>query len=133
MESSSSQIAAVSRTAWTQKPADPLAVEALSGALECPECIAQLLALLGMRDAAAARAFLNPSLAAFLSDPDTDPQRLLGMDLAVDRVLRALRDREPILIYGDYDVDGTTATVLLKTTLERVALAIDPAKSADVR
>jgi single-stranded-DNA-specific exonuclease len=54
------------------------------------------------------------------------------MSAAVARILAALHASEPILIYGDYDVDGTTATVLLKTTLERIALAIDPAKPAAV-
>lgn len=45
---------------------------------------------------------------------------MLGMDRAVERIQRAVADREPILIYGDYDVDGTTATVLLKTAIERL-------------
>ena len=43
---------------------------------------------------------------------------------AVTRILQAVQNQEPILIYGDYDVDGTTATVLLKTTIERIALAL---------
>jgi single-stranded-DNA-specific exonuclease len=41
-----------------------------------------------------------------------------GMDTAVERVERAIAAREPILLYGDYDVDGTTAVVLLKTAIE---------------
>ena len=61
-----------------------------------------------------------------LDDPANDPTQLLGMNAAVERILRAIQSAEPILIYGDYDVDGTTATVLLKTTIERIALAIDP-------
>ncbi len=45
---------------------------------------------------------------------------------AVTRILVAIHAAEPILIYGDYDVDGTTATVLLKTTIERIGLALNP-------
>jgi single-stranded-DNA-specific exonuclease len=52
---------------------------------------------------------------------------MLGMDLAVARIHRAIRSSEPILIYGDYDVDGTTATVLLKTAIERIAPKDSPA------
>jgi single-stranded-DNA-specific exonuclease len=50
------------------------------------------------------------------------------MARAVTRILAAVRACEPILIYGDYDVDGTTATVLLKTTIERIGLALEPQK-----
>jgi single-stranded-DNA-specific exonuclease len=49
------------------------------------------------------------------------------MDLAVARIQQAVRSAEPILIYGDYDVDGTTATVLLKTAIERIASKATPA------
>jgi single-stranded-DNA-specific exonuclease len=52
---------------------------------------------------------------------------MLGMDLAVARIQCAVRSSEPILIYGDYDVDGTTATVLLKTAIERIAPKDKPA------
>ena len=105
----------------------------LADALGCPEPIARILAARGIATAAEAEAFLDPTLASYLDDPATDPARLLGMSAAVDRIFTALRNSDPILIYGDYDVDGTTATVLLKTTLERIALAIDPARPAIVR
>jgi single-stranded-DNA-specific exonuclease len=52
---------------------------------------------------------------------------MLGMDLAVARIQHAVRSSETILIYGDYDVDGTTATVLLKTAIERIAPKDKPA------
>ena len=45
---------------------------------------------------------------------------MLGMEAAVARIQQRRAAREPILIYGDYDVDGTTATVLLKTAIERL-------------
>ena len=52
---------------------------------------------------------------------------LLGMAPAVERIQQAVAAQEPILIYGDYDVDGTTATVLLKTAIERIAAKERPA------
>ena len=56
---------------------------------------------------------------------------MLGLPAAVDRLRAALLHAEPILVYGDYDVDGTVATVLLKTALERAAASLGV--SADVR
>ena len=55
-----------------------------------------------------------------------------GMDAAVERVERAIAAREPILLYGDYDVDGTTAVVLLKTAIEMLGgvVALSCAASA---
>ena len=43
---------------------------------------------------------------------------MTGMKAAVDRIEAAIENKEPILIYGDYDVDGTTAIVVLKTAIE---------------
>ncbi len=117
---------------WVAKPSDPRAVVALAAHLACPLPIAQILVSRSIDTPAAAEAFLNPTLEAFLDSPANDPTQLLGMDAAVERILSAIRAAEPILIYGDYDVDGTTATVLLKTTIERIALAIDPHGPAQV-
>src|SRR5271168_3778508 len=103
---------------WTLYPADPAAVTALAEHLHCPPPIAWLLLARGIADPAAADTFLNPSIAGLL-----DPRLMLGMDIAVARIQKAVRASEPILIYGDYDVDGTTATVLLKTAIERIAPA----------
>src|ERR1035437_3537065 len=115
-----------SASPWLLKSADPSAVQSLAAELGCPLPIAQVLASRGIDTPAAAEAFLNPTLEAFLDLPANDPKQLLGMSTAVERILASIRGAEPILIYGDYDVDGTTATVLLKTMIERIALAIDP-------
>ena len=117
---------------WIPKSADSNAVADIAKHLGCPPAIAQTLVARSIDTAAVAEAFLNPSLAALLDDPANDPAHLLGVGCAIDRILAAILAAEPILIYGDYDVDGTTATVLLKTAIERVALAIDPAKPASV-
>jgi single-stranded-DNA-specific exonuclease len=111
---------------------DAQTVQALAAHLDCPTAIARILVTRGIDTPAVAESFLNPTLDALLDDPANDPAQLLGMDAAVERILSAIRNAEPILIYGDYDVDGTTATVLLKTTIERIALAIDPQKPAQV-
>jgi single-stranded-DNA-specific exonuclease len=91
--------------------------------LNCPTAIASLLVSRGISDPIAADTFLNPTI-----DNLHDPTLMLGMDLAITRIQQAVRANEPILIYGDYDVDGTTATVLLKTAIERIAPKHIPAK-----
>ena len=78
-----------------------------------PEVLAELLVSRGIVTAAEAWAFLTPS-----ADQLHDPYRMLGMAQAVERLERAIAAREPVLLYGDYDVDGTTAVVLLKTAIE---------------
>lgn len=67
----------------------------------------------GFREPSAARNFLSPTLELL-----HDPFLLLGMDRAVDRLLKALERREKILVYGDYDVDGTSSVVILKKALD---------------
>jgi len=115
---------------------DPDALQTLATHLRCPRAIAQILIARGIDTPAAADAFFNPTLAVLLDDPVADPMQMLGMAPAVARILTAIQATEPgpepILIYGDYDVDGTTATVLLKTTIERIGLAIDPLKPQQV-
>jgi len=105
---------------WSVKATDLNAATALATHLHCPAAIAQILTARNITTPAEAQAFLNPHI-----DQLHPPGLLLGMAQAVTRILAAIRNREPILIYGDYDVDGTTATVLLKTTIERIGLALD--------
>jgi single-stranded-DNA-specific exonuclease len=75
-----------------------------------------LLVARGITTAAEAFAFLNPEPSHL-----HDPFLMLGMSAAVERIERAIAAREPILLYGDYDVDGTVAVVLLKTAIEMLA------------
>jgi single-stranded-DNA-specific exonuclease len=98
------------------------AAENLAQQFGCPQAIAEVLIARGVIEPATAHTFFHPSL-----DDLIDPMRMLGMEVAVMRIQRAVRDGEPILIYGDYDVDGTTATVLLKTAIERIAAKDKPA------
>jgi single-stranded-DNA-specific exonuclease len=85
----------------------------LASAMELPQIVAELLARRGIASADEARRFLHPSL-----DHLHSPMEMLGMLAAVERLERAIAQREPMLIYGDYDVDGTMATVILKTVVE---------------
>jgi single-stranded-DNA-specific exonuclease len=78
-----------------------------------PLVLAELLVARGITTAAEASVFLNPEPSHL-----HDPFLMLGMSVAVERLERAIAAREPILLYGDYDVDGTVAVVLLKTAIE---------------
>jgi single-stranded-DNA-specific exonuclease len=75
--------------------------------------LARLSALRGIKTSEEASAFLSPSL-----DQLHSPYLMRGMREAVERVSAAIVNKEQILIYGDYDVDGTTAVVILKTAIE---------------
>jgi single-stranded-DNA-specific exonuclease len=93
---------------WHPRPLDLAAAQALADELGQPLWLASLLTQRGLAHPAAARAFLDPRLADGHS-----PWLLEGMEKAVDRLLRAQRDRERVAVWGDYDVDGVTSTTLL--------------------
>ncbi|HXM12683.1 MAG TPA: single-stranded-DNA-specific exonuclease RecJ [Terriglobales bacterium] len=82
--------------------------------------LADLLTGRGIDEPEAAARFLSPVL-----DDLHDPLRMSGMKSALDRLEAALERKEKILIYGDYDVDGTTAIVILKTAVELCGGAAD--------
>ena len=94
-------------------PPHPEQATQLAREARIPVALAELLIGRGITLAREAHAFLNPDYAHL-----HDPLLMRGMDVAVERVERAIAAREPILLYGDYDVDGTTAVVLLKTAIE---------------
>jgi single-stranded-DNA-specific exonuclease len=102
---------------WFVGAQDDAAAQSLADALGMPLAIARLLVCRGFGEPEAARAYLNPSL-----DQLNDPYLMLDMAKAVERIRASLLAGESVLIYGDYDVDGTVATVLLKTAMERVAV-----------
>src|SRR5580700_12100545 len=108
---------------WTRKTTDqtliaPLvatlrADPALRSVAEAAHILAPLLVRRGITDAESASTFLSPSLSHL-----HDPNRMMGLRVAVDRIDAAIERKEPILIYGDYDVDGTMAVIILKTAIE---------------
>lgn len=85
----------------------------LAASLGISPVAARVLAVRGYDDPDAARRFLNPSL-----DDLHDPYLMLGMSAAVERLRSAIDKRERILLYGDYDVDGTISVVILKKAIE---------------
>jgi len=101
---------------WTQKPKPaPDKVKALASQLNVGELIATLLVQRGIETFDQARQFFRPSLADL-----HDPYLMKDMDKAVTRIETAIADNENILVFGDYDVDGTTAVSLVSSYLKSV-------------
>jgi single-stranded-DNA-specific exonuclease len=93
---------------WRICPHDSSLVAQLERVAGVSSVLAQLLAARGITEPDAIRSFLDPKLTG-LRDPDLLP----GVDQAAERIVAAIGDRRPIVIYGDYDADGVTATALL--------------------
>jgi single-stranded-DNA-specific exonuclease len=109
---------------WVLKTADDAPIESLAeelrshsglGAktLDQATTLARLLIMRGITDPESAARFLSPSLSHL-----HPPELMAGLRAAVDRIDAAIERKEPILIYGDYDVDGTMAVIILKTAIE---------------
>src|SRR5436190_14979865 len=109
-----------SRWLLPQAP-DPAAVAALCRELHLPELVCRLLVARGHRDIEDAKRYLRPRL-EHLSDPST----LGDLDRAAERIVRAVRNRETILIHGDYDVDGICSTTILTRSLTWLGGAVVP-------
>src|SRR5579863_8841627 len=115
---------------WELAADDPAQVQALADGLRDVPCLrsiaanqtgsqnslstlARLLIRRGLIDAESAARFLKPSLSHMHA-----PELMMGLPAAVNRISAAIERKEPILIYGDYDVDGTMAVIILKTAIE---------------
>jgi single-stranded-DNA-specific exonuclease len=114
---------------WIQKTTNQNLVTPLIAALrsdpalrvaKAAHILAPLLVRRGISDAESVSAFLSPSLSHLHA-----PERMTGLPAAVDRISAAIERQEPILIYGDYDVDGTMAVIILKTAVELCGGAAD--------
>ncbi len=102
------------------EPADQEKVAALSLALGIDRVLAELLVQRGVESFEEARAFFRPSLQDL-----HDPFLMKDMDAAVERLHKAVISNEKILVYGDYDVDGTTAVALVYSFIRRYTTAVD--------
>jgi single-stranded-DNA-specific exonuclease len=107
------------RQHWILAEPHPREAEELASAARIPLVLAELLIARNISTSGEAFAFLNPEVAHL-----HDPLLMLGMAKAVERIESAIAGKEPILLYGDYDVDGTTAVVLLKTAIEMLGGAV---------
>lgn len=101
---------------WNLKPkADPKLIAQLQESLGVAKIVAQLLVQRGITDFKEAKSFFRPTY-----DQLHDPFLMKDMTLAVNRLKKALEQKENILIYGDYDVDGTTAVALMYSFLKSI-------------
>ena len=108
---------------WIQKTTDQSAIAPLIAGLRsnpahrrianAAHILAPLLVRRGIIDADSASVYLSPSLSHLHA-----PECMTGLRAAVERIHAAIERKEPILIYGDYDVDGTMAVIILKTAIE---------------
>ncbi len=110
---------------WTLRPSDQKAVEQLTSQLQADPnlcrgttdrtlpVLAALLVRRGIERADRVTQYLSPSISHLHA-----PELMSGLRSAIDRIDAAIERKEPILIYGDYDVDGTMAVIILKTAIE---------------
>ncbi len=99
---------------WTLRPADEAIVTRLSEELKVNPAICRILALRGIKDYASAKLFFRPQLSQM-----HDPFLMKGMKKAVERISEGIEWHERIMVYGDYDVDGTTAVSLIYSFLKK--------------
>ncbi len=97
---------------WTLKQADEAWVKELHGSLRISPILCRLLAVRGISDYETARTFFRPELSQL-----HDPYLMKGMREAVTRITDAIEWHEKIMVYGDYDVDGTTAVACMYSFL----------------
>ncbi len=105
---------------WILTPSNPDLALALSRSQKISPLTAQILLNRELRDPEEITRFLHPSLAHL-----PEPAQMMGMEQAVARLIRAIQNQELITIYGDYDVDGTTATALLMNFFKSVGARVD--------
>ncbi len=105
---------------WLLAPAQPLLAGQLAARLKISPLLAQCLLNRGLSELAAMEAFLSPRLKNL-----ADPFLLPGMAAAVERLFHARHGNEPLVIFGDYDVDGVTSTTLLLEVLRRLGWRVE--------
>ena len=107
------------RWVFTQ-PEQAEAISNLMEVLNVPESIARLLAIRGISSFEDAKQFFRPTLNEL-----HDPFLMKDMDRASERLSLAIRSNEKLLVYGDYDVDGTTATAIMYSFLKEFGVEVD--------
>jgi len=105
---------------WSSAPPQPLLAGQLASQFKISPLFAQCLLNRGFSEPSAIRQFLQPRLKNL-----ADPFLLPNMDAAIGRLLRAREQNEPLVIFGDYDVDGVTSTALLLEVLRPLGWRVD--------
>jgi single-stranded-DNA-specific exonuclease len=105
---------------WSPAPPQPLLAGQLAARLKMSPLLAQCLLNRGFSEPSAIQNFLQPRLKNL-----ADPFLLPNMEAAVGRLLRAREQNEPLVIFGDYDVDGVTSTALLLEVLRPLGWRVD--------
>ncbi len=106
---------------WSiRAPGDPAKVRRLVEEIHVPQIIASILINRGIEDYESAKAFFRPSL-----DQLHNPFLMHDMEKAVSRIVQANNEKEKILVYGDYDVDGTNSASLLFLFLRRIGCDVE--------
>ena len=101
--------------------ADPDATRSLASELRIPDALAAILIQRGLGSADLAKAFLRPDLERL-----SDPHCWADMDVALELLARAVREKRPILVHGDYDVDGQCASAMLTRILRSAGATVHP-------
>ncbi len=112
------------RVTWRVHTADPERADALARALGLRPLTGQLLLNRGISDRQEAERFLHPELGRL-----SDPKALPDLERAVARFVQAARRKEPVLVFGDSDVDGLTGSVILYEALERIGARVEARQS----
>ena len=99
---------------WALKPADGTVIQSLYESLQVHTVVCRLLAVRGINNFESAKTFFRPELAHL-----HDPYLMKGMKQAVNRISEAIEWHERIMVYGDYDVDGTTAVAVVYSYLSK--------------
>jgi len=100
---------------WRARPHDPRQALAIAETLSVPEVLGRVLAARGVT-VETCESYLAPSMRDDMPDPST----LKDMDLAAQRLAKAIHDGERVTVFGDYDVDGATSAAVLKRYFEMV-------------
>lgn len=106
---------------WHFLNPDPKLVNRLKKEFKSSEIIARVLANRGIKSVTGSKEFFNPKLNQLYN-----PYKMQDMDIATDRIITNIRSKNPILIYGDYDVDGTTGASMLYLALTELGAKVIP-------
>ena len=105
---------------WEINRTDEEKVKEIENKYHINNLLAKILVNRGITTEKNIKEFLNPTRKDFYN-----PYLMPDMEKAVERILKAIEDKEKVLIYGDYDVDGITSVTVLKSFLEERGLNVD--------